>query len=132
MNLGLQAYFLGDLNEAARAFDSALALATTLRNLRMSAAALEGFGYVLQRQGQPALAARLLGNAQGLRELTGVPMSGHWQLAHGQVWKALLYELDGEAEVLFETGLRERQEGLQAALRAMYPALGLEDTTVRH
>ena len=83
VNLGLQAYFLGDLHGAARAFDSALALATTLRNLRMSAAALEGFGYVLQHQGQPALAARILGNAQGLRELTGVPMSGHWQLAHG-------------------------------------------------
>ncbi len=132
VNLGLQAYFLGDLHGAARAFDSALALATTLRNLRMSAAALEGFGYVLQHQGQPALAARILGNAQGLRELTGVPMSGHWQLAHAQVWKALLHELDGEAEVLFETGLRERQEGLQSALRAMYPALGLEDAVVRH
>ena len=98
----------------------------------MSAAALEGFGYVLQRQGEPALAARILGNAQGLRELTGVPMSGHWQLAHGQVWKALLHQLDGEAEALFETGLRERQEGLQAALRAMYPALGLEGAVVRH
>src|SRR5688572_16053179 len=106
VNLGLQAYFLGDLHGAARAFDSALALATTLRNLRMSAAALEGFGYVLQHQGEPVLAARILGNAQGLRELTGVPMSSHWQLAHARVWKELLHELDGEAEVLFETGLR--------------------------
>ncbi len=132
VNLGLQAYFLGNLDEAARAFDSALVLATSLRNLRMSAAALEGFGYVLHRQGQPELAARVLGNAQALRELTGVPMSAHWQLAHGQVWKALLQALGGKAEALFETGLRERQEGLQAALRAMYPALGLEGAVVRH
>lgn len=132
VNLGLQAYFLGDLHGAARAFDSALSLAATLRNLRMSAAALEGFGYLLQHEGEPALAARILGNAQGLRELTGVPMSGHWQSAHAQVWKSLLQQLDGEAEVLFETGLRERQESLQAALRAVYPALGLEKPSVMH
>ena len=132
VNFGLQAYLLGDVHAAARAFDAALSLATTLRNLRMSAAALEGFGYLLQRQGEPALAARILGNAQGLRELTGVPMSAHWQVAHGEVWKVLQSELDGEADALFDTGLRERQEGLQVALQRAYPALGLEAPRVMH
>jgi non-specific serine/threonine protein kinase len=132
VNLGLQAYFLGDMHAAARAFDAALALATTLRNLRMSAAALEGFGYVLQQQGQPALAARILGNAQGLRELTAVPMSKHWQVAHGKVWRTLQRELGDEAEILFETGLRERQDALHAELRKAYPALGLAPAAVTH
>lgn len=126
VNLGLQAYFLGDLQGAVRAFDTALSLATSLRNLRMSAAALEGFGYVLQQQGEAALAARILGAAQGLRELTGVPMSAHWQAAHSQVWKTLQGELGEQAESLFDAGLHERQEGLQAALHDVYPALGLD------
>lgn len=126
VNLGLQAYLLGDVRGAARAFDAALDLAGRLRNVRMSAAALEGFGYLLQAQGMHALAARLLGNAQGLRELTAVPMSAHWQAAHALVWKKLRRQLGDDSESLFEVGLRERQEGLKAALRAAYPDLGLE------
>jgi len=125
VNLGLQGFFLEDYKGAARAFDKALSLATALRNLRMSAAALEGFGYVLHGHGEHTLSARLLGNAQALRELTGVPMSRHWQQAHRVVWKDLQKTLGDEAETLFETGLRERQEDVQAALYAIYPALGL-------
>lgn len=132
VNLGLQAYFLGDLRGAAHAFDAALTLAANLRNLRMSAAALEGFGYVLQQQGEAALAARILGNAQGLRELTAVPMSAHWQAAHRKVWRRLQHELGDEAEVLFEAGMRQRQDVLHAELRAAYPRLGLQDAAAPH
>lgn len=125
VNLGLEGFFLEDYKGAARAFDKALSLATSLRNLRMSAAALEGFGYVLHGHGDDTLSARLLGNAQALRELTGVPMSRHWQQAHRVVWKDLQKTLGEEAETLFETGLHEREEDLQAALYAIYPAFGL-------
>ncbi len=125
VNLGLQALYLGDLNGAARAFDAGLSLGTILRNVRVSAAALEGFGYVLGRCGEPALSARLLGSAEALRELTGVPMFRHWHQAHRETLKALRHALDGEAERLLEGGRRERLETLQAALYAAYPSLGL-------
>lgn len=125
LNQGLQELFLDDVKAAARSFDTALSLAATLRNLRMSAAALEGFGYVLHRQGEHPLAARLLGHAQGLRELTGVPMSRNWQQPRQDVWRALQGELGASAQALFDGGRQERQEVLQTALYAVYPSLGL-------
>ncbi|MFD0737746.1 ATP-binding protein [Lysobacter koreensis] len=125
LNQGLQELLLGDTQAAARSFDAALSLAATLRNLRMSAAALEGFGYVLHRHGEHALAARLLGHAQALRELTGVPMSRNWQQPRREVWLALQRELGAQAQRLFDSGRQERHEALHAALYACYPAIGL-------
>jgi non-specific serine/threonine protein kinase len=126
VNLGLQSLLLGDAGSAAQAFDRTLSLSMTLRNLRMSGAALEGFAHVLALQGQVELGARLLGGAQRLRELTGVPMSRHWQAAHQRIWETLQRELGAdEARRMFEAGCRDRQQHLQALLHAAYPSMGL-------
>ncbi|WP_159016186.1 ATP-binding protein [Cognatiluteimonas profundi] len=126
VNCGLQALMLGDPTAAAQAFERTLSLSATLRNLRMSAAALEGFAYVLATRGQQALGARLLGGAQRLRELTGVPMSRHWQDAHRHVWEAMRRGLgEADAERLFQAGRHDRQQHLQSLLYAAYPSIGL-------
>jgi non-specific serine/threonine protein kinase len=131
VNLGLQSLLLGDATSAAQAFDRTLSLSATLRNLRMSGAALEGFAHVLALRGQAALGARLLGGAQRLRELTGVPMSRHWQAAHRRIWETLQGELgDEQAARMFEAGRHDRQQHLQALLYAAYPSMGLASTTM--
>lgn len=126
VNFGLQSLLLGDAASAAQAFDRTLSLSATLRNLRMSAAAMEGFAHVLALQGHAALGARLLGGAQRLRELTGVPMSRHWLVAHDRIWDTLRRDLgDEQAERLFEAGCHDRQQHLQSLLYAAYPSMGL-------
>jgi predicted ATPase/DNA-binding XRE family transcriptional regulator len=73
----------GDLSEAARCFREALALADGVRDWTGVARCIESLAEIAARQRRaPARAAQLLGAAEALREMTGIPVTSSGRAMH--------------------------------------------------
>jgi tetratricopeptide (TPR) repeat protein len=78
ISLGLVRYLQGDAAQAAALHKESLLLARQMGYLPLAAGALEGHAEADAAQGQFALAARLFGAAEVLREAIGAPLYAHY------------------------------------------------------
>jgi predicted ATPase/DNA-binding winged helix-turn-helix (wHTH) protein len=81
-NLALQRLLAGDAAGSRALFLSALRLSRRLGNLRATAGCFEGFAYLATDEGHLQVAARLIGAAARIREITGGPLFPQWRRAH--------------------------------------------------
>jgi non-specific serine/threonine protein kinase len=87
--LALAHYELGFLREAAKLSRASLEIAITLGNVRGAAGGIEACGYLLAGSGRHAESARLLGAAERIRVLTGIPLFHLWLPSHDRVHASL-------------------------------------------
>jgi hypothetical protein len=80
--VGFTHYLAGDLAAARRTFHPLAASLREISSLRAKAPMLEIAGLLAYEDSRPELAARLLGAADRLRELTGAPQLQPWHAPH--------------------------------------------------
>jgi len=112
VNLGLQEYLNGDREGARRAFLRALHETGRFALRRFVAACLEMGAYIDADQGELERAARMLGGAERLREVTGAPLFPHWRRPHDHAERRTLAALG-------ESCAREREVGSKMPLDAL-------------
>jgi len=94
--VALSHYRLGRIASAAGAFGEAFHVATALRSIRGIAGPTEGCVYLARRCGNHTLAAELLGAAERMREVTGMPLLRFWHQLHADAESGLCAEMGGE------------------------------------
>lgn len=105
VNLGLQQYANGDREGARRVFLDALGHASRFATRRIVAACLEIGAYLEADRAGYERAARMIGAAARLREVTGSPLFPHWQRLHASAEARIGSALGGDAFA------RERESG---------------------
>jgi predicted ATPase/DNA-binding winged helix-turn-helix (wHTH) protein len=113
VQLGLQRYLAGDLAGSRDDSIAALRAACELDNLRGIAGPLEILGYLDLARNDYGRAARRMGAASRLREITGAPVLANFLPAHLSARAALDGRLGGEG------ALREMQAGADTPLAEM-------------
>ena len=83
VNLGLQLYLAGRLEDAEAAFVQSLRVSREIRNHRAVGGCLEGLGYIAAAA-DARWAARLMGAAQAARDATAAPLFPQWKTAHSR------------------------------------------------
>ena len=100
----LQFHLLNKQHESGRELVALYALTKVLENLRGATSVCEGTGYLAASAGDGAVAAFLLGAAEGGRLRTGAPQFAHWREAHAKAVQKARAILD---EAAFEDSWRE-------------------------
>jgi non-specific serine/threonine protein kinase len=101
---GFQRHLLGDQAAAAALVASALHIASDLGDRRAMAACLEVFGYIAVSRRRFTLGCRLLGAADSLREVTGVPLVPLWLTSSESARNTLRRTLGRAAAKTWEMG----------------------------
>jgi predicted ATPase/class 3 adenylate cyclase len=110
--LGRLAHRSGDLPRAFLLLEESLSLRKGIRDRRGIAEALDALAGLHVDAGKSAEAARLLGEAQALREAIGVPVPLREQIRRGELIEVIRARL-GESE--FEAAWREGQDATKKA-----------------
>ena len=92
-DLALQHLLLGEHEQARASALEALRQGSHLENMRLSAGGIEVLGYLAEAGHEDLRAARLLGLASNLREISGAPLLRNFKPTHGRVRRNLLRRL---------------------------------------
>jgi hypothetical protein len=107
IQVGLQQFLTGDLDGARRNILRGLDFARRIANPRGLTAVCETTAYIAAREGNPQLAARLLGAAEAGRIMSGAPQFPQWEKPHDVAWDEICARLDATpAQELFAAGQR--------------------------
>lgn len=120
MYIGLALFRLADDAAAAAQWLEAMHGAANVGNIRGVAGSVEGCGYIAERLGQPAVAARLLTVAARVRERTGVPLFTFWLVHHeaaAQRLRSTLGAVEYAAAVAAGKSMREEDAANEVRAR---------------
>jgi len=98
LNLGLYEYANRESGAARRTWRCVLDDSLSFLNRRTTAGVLEGAAYLAADRSSWSEAARLLGAAARIREITGAPLLPHWAAVHAPVEARIRSALDADFE----------------------------------
>jgi non-specific serine/threonine protein kinase len=123
IQVGLQHFLMGDHAGARRSLLKALDLSRRIANPRAYTGVCETSAYIAVREGNPELAARLLGGAEAGRLMSGAPLFPYWVKPHEEAWSEVCAALGTTtAQDLFNAGkLAGSRDSAQVAVVLLRP-----------